>query len=133
MLPYEMASYLLGQWSGLQVSDATLWNWVQQMGWQASEQMDESLKEYENGGSVKADELNAQLQSLCLAISADGVMAPFRPHPKTPAGKTVYKRSQNWFVCSTTDLHQHKGKGGHSPTASPGCGSCGGDPSFSAR
>ncbi|NEP53929.1 MAG: ISKra4 family transposase [Moorea sp. SIO3C2] len=91
MLPYEMASYLLGQWSGIQVSDSTLWNWVQQMGKQASEQMDASLKEYENGGSVNADELDAQLQSLCLAISADGVMAPFRPHPKTPAGKTVYK------------------------------------------
>ena len=91
MLPYEMASYLLGQWCGIQVSDATLWNWVQQMGRQAIDQMDEQLKSYENGGSVQVDELDTHLQSLCLAISADGVMAPFRPQPKTPAGKTVYK------------------------------------------
>lgn len=91
MLPYEMASYLLGQWSGIQVCDSTLWNWVQQMGRQASDQMDEQLKDYENGGVVDAEELDAHLQSLCLAISADGVMAPFRPQPKTPAGKTVYK------------------------------------------
>ena len=91
MLPYEMAGYLLSQWSGLQVSDSTLWNWVQQVGRQAAAQMDEQLKAYENTATVDADELDAQLQSLCLAISADGVMAPFRPHPKTPAGKTVYK------------------------------------------
>ena len=91
MLPYEMASYLLGQWCGIQVSDATLWNWVQQMGRQAIDQMDEQLKSYENGGTVQVDELDAHLQSLCLAISADGVMAPFRPQPKTPEGKTVYK------------------------------------------
>lgn len=91
MLPYEMAAYLLGQWSGIQVSDTTLWNWVQHLGRQAMDQMDEQLKDTENGGAVEADTLEAHLHSLCLAISADGVMAPFRPQPKTPAGKTVYK------------------------------------------
>lgn len=91
MLPYEMASYLLGQWSGIQVSETTLWNWVQQGGLQAMAQLDKQLTDYENTGAHQVDEIDAHLQSLCLAISADGVMAPFRPHPKTPEGKTVYK------------------------------------------
>lgn len=91
MLPYDMAAYLLGQWSGIRVSDTTLWNWVQHIGRQSLSTLEQQLEAYKNGNSAKPDELDAHLQSLCLAISADGVMAPFRPHPKTPAGKTVYK------------------------------------------
>ncbi|KAI9133142.1 hypothetical protein [Acaryochloris sp. CCMEE 5410] len=31
-MPYELASWMLSQWSGLSVSSSSLWSWVQVMG-----------------------------------------------------------------------------------------------------
>ena len=91
MMPYEVASWLLGQWSGLSVSASTLWNWVQDKGQQAMEEMQEQLKVQANGEAITPEQLSELLLSLPLAIGADGVMVPFRPVAKTPKGKTQWR------------------------------------------
>jgi hypothetical protein len=91
VMPYELASWMLGQWSGLTVSAATLWNWVQLKGAQAQAQLDEALANQADGGRVVAEPLPDALATLTLAIGADGVMVPFRPQPKTARGKTRWR------------------------------------------
>jgi hypothetical protein len=91
VMPYELASWLLGQWSGLSVSSSTLWNWVQTKGRQAQAELELQLKSQAQGQVVKPDSLSAILAALPLAIAADGVMVPFRPVANTPKGKTQWQ------------------------------------------
>jgi len=91
MMPYTMAAWLLSQWTGLSVSQSSLFNWVQQMGATAMAQLDQQLNAYLNSGEVVAQSLSNSLTQLNLAISADGVMVPFRPTPHSPAGKTQWR------------------------------------------
>jgi len=91
MVPYEVASWLLGQWSGLSVSASTLWNWVQVKGQKAMEEMQEQLQAQAKGEAITPEFLSDLLLSLPLAIGADGVMVPFRPVAKTPNGKTQWR------------------------------------------
>lgn len=90
-MPYEVASWLLGQWSGLSVSAGTLWNWVQIKGKQVLEETQEQLQAQARGEDVVPESLSALLSALPLAISADGVMVPFRPLAQTPKGKTQWR------------------------------------------
>lgn len=39
VMPYELASWILSQWSGLSVSAATLWNCVQRRGHKAHSEL----------------------------------------------------------------------------------------------
>lgn len=91
VMPYELASWMLGQWSGLTVSAATLWNWVQQKGQQAQVELEAALAAQAAGEMVVTEPLPAEVAHLALAISADGVMVPFRPQPKTARGKTQWR------------------------------------------
>lgn len=91
VMPDELASWLLGHWSGLTVSAAPLWNWVQQKGQQAQAELASALAAQTVGESVVAEPMPEALASLALAISADGVMVPFRPHPGTARGKTQWR------------------------------------------
>ncbi|KAI9129039.1 hypothetical protein [Acaryochloris sp. CCMEE 5410] len=43
-MPYELASWMLSQWSGLSVSSSSLWNWVQVMGNKAYQELEAQLK-----------------------------------------------------------------------------------------
>lgn len=43
MMPYAQASEVLRQWSGLSVSAASLWNWVQAVGQRAEAALAEAL------------------------------------------------------------------------------------------
>jgi len=86
-----MASCVLGQWSGIQVSESSLWNWVQEAGARALEQLEETINAYSERGEVVPEALSQTLAQLRLAISADGVMAPFRPTAGTPTGKTQWR------------------------------------------
>jgi hypothetical protein len=60
-MPYELASWRLGQWSGLSVSSSTLWNWVQTKGKQAQAELELQLQSQAQGQVVKPDPLSAIL------------------------------------------------------------------------
>ena len=91
VMPYELASWLLGQWSGLSVSASSLWSWVQQRGQQVQAELMEQLTAQTDGTEVSPEPLAAALANLPLAIGADGVMVPFRPTPKTAQGKIRWR------------------------------------------
>ena len=90
-VPYELAAWLLGQFSGLQVSASSLWHWVEHQGQIALAELSEQLSQHEAGQCIAPDVLDNTLRNLPLLIGADGVMVPMRPHPKTPKGKTVWR------------------------------------------
>lgn len=91
VMPYELASWLLSQWSGLSVSASSLWSWVQQRGQQVQVELMEQLQAQADGTEVSPEALEATLANLPLAIGADGVMVPFRPTPQTAKGKTQWR------------------------------------------
>jgi hypothetical protein len=91
VMPYELASWMLGQWSGLSVSASTLWHWVQVKGAQAQTELEAQLEGQAAGEHCEVEDLNAELLALPLAIAADGVMVPFRPTPKQGQGKTKWQ------------------------------------------
>jgi hypothetical protein len=91
MMPYAQASAVLRQWSGLYVSAASLWNWVQQVGQRAEVALAEALGAQASGETVTPEALDDPLAALPLAIGADGVMVPFRPTPKTPMGAIQWR------------------------------------------
>lgn len=91
MMPYDLASWIIGQWSGLSVTGATLWNWVQEMGQKAQEEIELALACQAAGKTIVPEALSETIESLPLAIGADGVMVPFRPTPGTPKGKTSWR------------------------------------------
>lgn len=91
MLPYQMASGLLGQWTGITLSPSTLWNTVQNCGATLMAQQEQEQQSLAQGHKPEAETLPNGIAELILAISVDGVMVPFRPQAKTPKGKTQYR------------------------------------------
>jgi hypothetical protein len=91
MLPYQMASGLLGQWTGITLSPSSLWNTVQNCGAALIAEQEQELQNLEQGHYPQAELLPDWVAALMLAISVDGVMVPFRPQAKTPKGKTQYR------------------------------------------
>lgn len=91
VVPYETASWLLSQWHGLQVSASSVWNWVQHEGAKVSEELAQQLAAQATGEAIAPESLLPELQSLPLAIAADGVMVPFRPKAGSAAGKTQWR------------------------------------------
>jgi len=90
-MPYELASWMLGQWSGLSVSASSLWNWVQVMGDKAQQELETQLKAQASGSQIHCEAISEALSALALAIAADGVMVPFRLNPKTTKGKIQWR------------------------------------------
>jgi hypothetical protein len=86
-LPFELAVQLLRQLCGVCISDDTLWQWVQQFGRQAMNQLDIELEELAKGIEPGVELLEARFAELPLVIAADGVTVPFRPDSGTPKGK----------------------------------------------
>jgi hypothetical protein len=90
-VPYELAAWLLGQFSGLPVSASSLWNWVERQGTQALGELSEQLAQQQAGEPVVPEALTAAIAALPLAVAADGVMVPMRSQPKTPKGKLIWR------------------------------------------
>lgn len=118
-LPFELAASLLQQLSGITVSDATVWNWVQTMGAQASRQIETQLQDYQNGSAIESEVLDPMLIDLPLIIAADGVTVPFRSQEQTSTGKIVWRevkiallarlgRHQTASGKTVTRLHQRR-------------------------
>lgn len=91
MMPYEQASEVLRQWSGLSVSTASLWNWVQQVGARAQTALRDALTAQARGEPPGTEAMDDALAGLPLAIGGDGVMVPFRPTPKTGIGAIQWR------------------------------------------
>jgi hypothetical protein len=90
-MPYETASWLLGQWSGMTVCASSLWNWVQQRGETATQQQQQQLQAQASGQAIAPEPLSPELAKLPLAIAADGVTVPFRPNAHSAKGKTQWR------------------------------------------
>jgi hypothetical protein len=90
-LPFNLASHLLLQLTGIAISNATIWEWVQTAGQQAMEQLRTQLQNLENEQSLPGEPLNETLAAMPLIIAADGVTVPFRLQPKTPKGLIVWR------------------------------------------
>ena len=91
VMPYDLASWMLGQWSGLRVSRSTLWTWVQQYGRQAKQELEQDLSRQAAGEVIEPEALAQVIAALPLAIAADGVMVPFRPTPGSAKGTTKWR------------------------------------------
>ena len=91
VMPYDLSSWLLQQCTGITVSASTLWHWVEQYGASSKSRLEAQLQQYLQGESMPRESLDEVTASLRLAIAADGVMVPFRPHPKTPKGKIQWR------------------------------------------
>jgi hypothetical protein len=114
VMPYDLASWMLGQWSGLSISASTLWNWVQLKGAGAQAELTEQLQAQADGEAVPIEPLAPEIAALSLAIAADGVMVTFRPTPKTAKGKTIRRTAQpGWKESPTTAASQSGGDIGH--------------------
>jgi hypothetical protein len=90
-VPYELAAWLLGQFSGVPVSASSLWNWVERQGSQAVAELSEQLAQQQAGTLVVPETLTEAIAALTLAVSADGVMVPMRSQAKTPKGEIVWR------------------------------------------
>jgi hypothetical protein len=90
-VPYELAAWLLGQFSGLPVSASSLWNWVERQGQQALDALATQLTQQQAGEPVVPEALSEAIAALTLAVSADGVMVPLRSQPNSPKGKLIWR------------------------------------------
>lgn len=90
-VPYETARRLLQQLTGVELAVGTLWRWVQQVGQRVMVQLEGELGALAAGELPAVEPLAAELEALPLVIGADGVMVPFRPHPRTAKGKSRWR------------------------------------------
>jgi len=90
-VPYEVAAILLGSLTGVNVSPSSIWNWVQWIGELAQTRLQAAIE------AAAADETSVEATlpvlwpKLVLALGADGVMVPFRPHGGDPNGATRWR------------------------------------------
>lgn len=90
-LPFGLAVHLLEQLSGVSISDAAVWQWVQHCGGQQMAQVQVEVNHWQQGSKPPVDVIDEETAMLPLLIGADGVTVPFRPHPKSSKGKIVYQ------------------------------------------
>ncbi len=112
-LPFNLASRLLLQLTGITVSDDAIWNWVQVAGQRAMETLELQLQYLADGQLPQVESLETMLEAMPLIIAADGVTVPFRPQPKTPKGKIVWREVK---VALFARLGKHQTKTGETVT-----------------
>ena len=112
-VPFELAAWLLSQLSGVQVSDDSLWQWVQHYGVQAMGQCEAAVKRWQQGHAPTLGVLSDEVIAMPLLIAADGVTVPLRPHSKTPRGKTRWREVK---VALLARLHHRLNRNGKSVT-----------------
>ena len=86
-VPFDTATVLLQRLTGVSLSAATIWNWVQSAGQKAMEQLQLELELLASGVEPTEEKRSPILNQMPLIIGADGVMVPVAQE-KTPKGKT---------------------------------------------
>jgi len=90
-VPFEIAAVLLAMLTGVKVSGKTVWQWVQERGKMAMEQLDAQLAALEARELPEIEVKDTALKALSLLIGSDGVMVPFRPNGGSPEGKIKWR------------------------------------------
>jgi hypothetical protein len=112
-LPFDLASWMLQQLTGVGVSNDTIWQWVQDTGKQAMQQLKLQLQQLAQGQHPQVESLGEVLKAMPLIIAADGVTVPFRPYPKTLKEKIVWREVK---VALFARLGNHQTKTGETRT-----------------
>jgi IS30 family transposase len=63
-LPFELAAWLLEQFSGIRVSKSTIWEWVQSWGQKAMNQLEQQLQLGSDGHPPQAEPLAEAIAAL---------------------------------------------------------------------
>ena len=90
-VPYATAARLLGWYSASSVSARAVWCWTQAAGARAMSTLQRQLEALDSGQQPEEESLEQNLKSAPLALSADGVRVPFRPHSDDNRGKTKWR------------------------------------------
>jgi hypothetical protein len=90
-VPSATAARLLRWYSASAVSARTVWCWTQAAGARAMSILQSQLEALDRGQEPEEEALEKDLKSAPLALSADGVMVPFRPHSDDKRGKTTWR------------------------------------------
>lgn len=112
-VPFETAAVLLKRLSGVVVSPAAIWTWVQAVGQQAIARLEREVKALAEGQTPDPEPIDADTAANPLVIGADGVMVPFRPNPGSPKGRT---RWQEVKVAILARLRRSTNRAGESVT-----------------
>jgi len=112
-VPFATAARLLGWYCGRVVSPRAVWCWVQAAGHQAMAHLQEDLAAVAQGHEPPPEPLTAAQAALPLALGADGVMVPLRPHAGAPQGKIRWREVK---VGVLARLSQHRTRTGQSVT-----------------
>ena len=89
-VPFEIAASLLLMITGVSISSSSIWNWVQESGKRAKDNLEAKLKAVDDGQKAAIASMTEQVKRMAMLIGADGVMVPFRRHEKSPKGKTQW-------------------------------------------
>lgn len=90
-VPFDTVTVLLQRRPGVQLNHQTIWNWVQDGGQIAMEQLQSSLEQLAAGTYPVPEVLSPQIAGMPLILGADGVMVPIRPNMGKPNGKTQWR------------------------------------------
>jgi hypothetical protein len=113
LMPFESATWVLQQVSGIRLSKDTLWQWVQTFGQQSMRQLERQLQQLVDGVEPMLEPLDSTALTLPLIIAADGVTVPFRSSPGTASGKIVWREIK---VAILARLSQHLTRSGKTVT-----------------
>lgn len=109
-LPYSLSTQLLQQLTGVNISDSSLWNWVQKAGARAKTLWVERLNEIEKKKQIAPESMDKELEQLTMILAADGVMVPFRPMVGTNKGKTRWQEVKVAVVARLKQIKTSRGK-----------------------
>lgn len=109
-VPFETATMLLQQLTGVKVSATSIWTWVQTIGQQLEAQLEAELAQMEQGNAPVSEDLNSPLDQQPLLIGADGVMVPFRSQRGRPHGKIRYREVKVGVLARLTSRVNRSGE-----------------------
>jgi len=90
-VPFETATVLLKQLTGIDVSGQAIWEWVQSAGQRMMKSLAAELEALAAGEMPEVEAMSAEIAAQTLLMGADGVMVPFRPQERTAKGKTKWR------------------------------------------
>jgi len=112
-LPFETAALFVKRFTGVQVSPAAVWGWVQDFGQRAMERLAHQLEQLDRGQLPAVEPWDEATSALPLLIGADGVMVPFRPEGGSPKGHTRWREVK---VAVLARLGRHTTRNGEAVT-----------------